>query len=206
MDDVIRAITTYLERVRNYPNPWVVGVQLLLIAVVVWSVLRFLRGTRGARLLKGAAVLLATVYLFIRLLPKSAEWDRIEFLYRNFLFFAFVAIVVAFQPELRRAFIQIGQAKLFRGVRGHVEAMVDSLVEAAAYLSRNRIGAIIAMERSVGLGAIIKSGTTVEPLSFFTFFYTFYNTFILRCIENCFTLLFPILFLHGFHDFFTFFV
>ena len=161
MEDLIRAINTYLGRVRTY-DPWVVAVQLLLIGTVVWIVLRFLRGTRGARLLKGAAVLLATAYLVIRLLPKSAEWKRIEFLYGNFLIFAFVALVVAFQPELRRALIQIGQAKLFRGIRGRVEEMVESLVEAAAYLARNKIGAVIAVERSVGLGALVETGTPID--------------------------------------------
>lgn len=161
MNELLKAITTYVQRVQTY-NPLVVIAQLLVIGMVVWAVLRFLRGTRGARLLKGAAVVLASVYLVIRLLPKSVEWKRIEFLYGNFLLFAFVATLVAFQPELRRALIRIGQARIFRGVRGEIEALVDTLVESAGYFSRNKIGALAAVERSVGLGALMQTGTPVD--------------------------------------------
>ncbi|MCK4275648.1 MAG: diadenylate cyclase CdaA [Phycisphaerae bacterium] len=161
MSDLIRAITIYLHRLSNY-RPQVVAVQLLLIGVVVWWVLRFLRGTRGARLVKGVALLLGGVYVVILMLPKTSDWERIKFLYGNFLIFALVAGLVAFQPELRRALIQIGQARLFSGAAGKVEAMVDALVESAVYLARNKIGAVVAIERSVGLGAMIQTGTIVD--------------------------------------------
>lgn len=161
MEELIYAIRTYMRRVATY-DLLVVAVQLLLIGAVVWLVMRFLRGTRGARLLKGAVLLVGIVYVGIRLLPKNEDWKRIEFLYGHFLVFAFVAVVVAFQPELRRALIQIGQARLFHAARGQVEAIVDALVESAAFLSRNKIGAVIAVERSVGLGGIIESGSQVN--------------------------------------------
>lgn len=161
MNELIRAITVYLHRVSSY-SPRVVAVQLLLIGIVVWWVLRFLRGTRGARLVKGVALLLGGVYVVILMLPKTDEWDRIKFLYGNFLVFALVAGLVAFQPELRRALIQIGQARLFSGAAGKVEAMVDALVESAVYLARNKIGAVVAIERSVGLGAMIQTGTIID--------------------------------------------
>jgi diadenylate cyclase len=161
MDEILRAIQIYVNRLQTY-NPFVVGLELVLIALVVWCVMRFLRGTRGARLVKGVAMLLVTVYVVIRLLPEDLGWERIEFLYRNFLLFAFVAVVVAFQPELRRALIQIGQARLFRTSSTEVEETVDALVDSAAYLSRNKIGALIAIERSVGLGGIIESGTVID--------------------------------------------
>lgn len=161
MNELIRGIQTYWYRVASY-NPFVVAVELLLIGLVVWSAMRFLRGTRGARLVKGVGLLLAAVYLVLLTLPEQLEWDRITFLYGNFLFFTFVAIVVAFQPELRRAFIHLGQARLFRGAHGQVEEMTDALLDSAEYLSRNKIGALVAIERSVGLGALMASGTTVD--------------------------------------------
>ena len=161
MKQLLDAVTAYLHRVANYDLA-VVIVELLLIGVVVWWVMRFLRGTRGARLVKGVAVILATVYIAIRLLPEDLGWDRIKFLYGNFLLFAFVGIVVAFQPELRRVLIQVGQTKFFRSPLGRVQAMIGALLESSAYLSRNKIGAIIAIERSVGLGAIEDAGTPVD--------------------------------------------
>ena len=163
MRELLDAISTYFRRVATY-SPLVVVVQLLLIGFVVWLVMRFLRGTRGARLLKGAGLLLALVYIGIRLLPKNDDWKRVEFLYGNFLVFVFVAVVVAFQPELRRVLIQIGQAKLFHSTHGRVEALIEALSDSAAYLSRNKIGAVVAVERSVGLGAIIESGTPINAI------------------------------------------
>lgn len=161
IDEFTKGLTIYLNRLAGY-SPWVVLVQLILIGIVVWWVMKFLRGTRGAGLVKGAAVLVAIFYLGIRLLPKNDEWKRLEFLFGRFLLFALVALAIAFQPELRRALIQIGQARIFRGARGQVQAAVDALVESAAYLSRNKIGALIAVERSVGLAALIQTGTVLE--------------------------------------------
>ena len=161
MRELIRGIGNYLRGVGGY-DPLVVIVQMLLIALVVWWAVRFLRGTRGAALVKGAAVMLATVYLCIRLLPKGPAWRRIEFLYGKFLLFAFVAVAVAFQPELRRAFSQLGRTRLFGGLRRYVAEEIVALVESAGYLSRNKFGAIVAIERRVGLGGLTESGTPVD--------------------------------------------
>lgn len=163
LESIWRSITTYFNRVVTY-NPLVVAVELVLIGVVVWWVMRFLRGTRGARLIKGIALLLAMVYLVFRLLPASYGWDRIGFLYGKFLWFVVFAAVVAFQPELRRALIQIGQTRLIRGASEQINPVVDALVASASYLSRNKIGAIVAVERSVGLGALAEAGTPVDAM------------------------------------------
>ncbi len=165
MSELIRAIANYIHRVATY-DPVEVIVEMALIALVVWWGTRFLRGTRGASLIKGAAVVLATVYLCIRLLPKNPElgrgWERIELLYGQFLVFAFVAVVVAFQPELRRALSAIGRTRLFGGPWRYLEEEIVALIESVGYLSRNKIGAIIAIERKVGLGGLMESGTPVD--------------------------------------------
>jgi len=167
MNDLLRAVQTYIHRVAAY-SPLVVAVELLLIGLVVWWVTRFLRGTRGARLVKGFALVLVTVYVVIRLLPRtlpgdiSIGWERAEFLYGRFLLFAFVAVVVAFQPELRRALIHLGQASMFKSKRSRAEAVAEALATSLGYLSRNKIGAIIAVERSVGLGGLMEAGVPID--------------------------------------------
>jgi len=161
MDRLSKAIITWFDRVISY-DPIVVTVELILIGLVIWRVMLFLRGTRGARLIKGVAFILAVVYVVILMLPRELEWQRMEFLYGKFLLLVFVAAVVAFQPELRRALIQIGQARFFRSVRWEAEDVTKALVDSAAYLSRNKIGAVIAVERSVGLGALLSAGTDVD--------------------------------------------
>lgn len=157
MSELIEAIRNYLHRVGNY-DLTVVIVEMVLLGLMVWWVVRFLRGTRGESLIKGVAVVVVTVYLCILLLPKDRRWDRIGFLYGKFLLFAFVAVVVAFQPELRRALIRLGQTTLFRSARGKAEGLADALVSSMEHLSRNKIGAVIAIERKVGLGALMMSG------------------------------------------------
>lgn len=161
MQEIAQHISTYLQRVATY-DKWVVAVQLLLIGAVVWLFMRFLRGTRGARLVKGAALFLATIFIIFRLLPKTDEWKRIEFLYGYFLLATLIAFIVAFQPEVRRALISIGQARLFRSRQSRAEEIVSELLQSASFLSRNKIGAIIAIERSVGLGAVMESGTPID--------------------------------------------
>jgi diadenylate cyclase len=161
MREIADALRTYLLRLASYDKT-VVIIQLLMIGLVVWLIMRFLRGTRGARLVKGAVVLLAVVFVVIRLLPGSGEWKRIEFLYTKFLLFAFVSFVVAFQPELRRALISIGQARFFRGRQSQIEEMVETLSRSMAFLSLNKIGAIVAIERSVGLGGLAETGTMLN--------------------------------------------
>ena len=161
MRELKDAIQIYLQRLGGY-DPVVVVVQLLLIGVVVYMVMRFLRGTRGAGLFKGAALVVGILFVMIRLLPKGEEWQRLEFLYGNFIVVLMLAFLVAFQPEIRRALISIGQTRLFHGRYDQLENMVRELIESARYLSRNRIGAIIAVERTVGLGALTASGTILN--------------------------------------------
>ena len=142
--------------------PLQVAIELLLIGLFVHWVLRFLRGTRGARLLKGIAFVLISLFLIIQLLAAQFQLDRIKFLYTQFLTFATYAIVVVFQPELRRALLRLGETRLFRGWSQQINEEIEALVESAAFLSRRKIGALVAIEREVGLGGIAESGTRIN--------------------------------------------
>lgn len=155
------SVEQYLARITSYPG-WIVALELLLIGVVVHMVIEFLRGTRGARLIKGTVLFLVIAYVLIKL---GGDWlNRIEFLLSRLLFFATFAIVVVFQPELRRALIRLGEARLFRTTAHPARNTVDVLSRTAAYCSKNRIGALIAIERDVGLGALIENGTVLDAL------------------------------------------
>jgi diadenylate cyclase len=140
---------------------WQVAVELLLIGLVVYWVVRFLRGTRGARMLRGIALLLIAGYLIVSLLASQFGLDRVRFLYERFLLFAGFAITVAFQPELRRALMRLGEASIFRRHR-EIDEEIEALVESASFLSRRKIGALVAIERDVGLGGIAESGTRLN--------------------------------------------
>ena len=141
---------------------WQVGIELLLIGSVLYWVVSFLRGTRGARLLKGAVVLLISLYVVVKLVATRFDLERVAFLYSVFLQFAFIAIVVALQPELRRALMRLGETRLFRSRSKQVNEQIEALVESAIYLSRKRIGALVAVERDIGLGGLTESATRVN--------------------------------------------
>src|SRR4051812_31503145 len=157
-EDGFLSFKSFWTAVRAY-HWWQVGIELLLIGMVVFWVIRFLRGTRGARMLKGVAFVLITLYLIVRLVGTQFGLTRIEFLYRQFLIFASVATVVVFQPELRRALMRLGETRLFRSWSSQVDDEIDALVEAATFLSRRKIGALVAIERDIGLGGISERGT-----------------------------------------------
>jgi diadenylate cyclase len=160
MDNSLISFESFWRSVRAYPW-WQVAIELLLIGAVVYWVIRFLRGTRGARMLKGVAFVLISLYLIVRLVGTQFGLNRIEFLYRQFLIFASLATVVVFQPELRRALMRLGETRLFRSWSNQLNDEIEALVEAATFLSRRKIGALVAIERDVGLGGIAESGTRV---------------------------------------------
>src|SRR4051812_37742617 len=149
----------YLTRIRTY-SIWVVLLELLLIGVVVHLVVEFLRGTRGARLIKGTALFLVGAYVVILL--GGANLSRIAFLYSRLLVLAAFAIVVVFQPELRRALTRLGEARLFRTTGNPIRATVDAICRTVGYCSKSSIGALIAVERDVGLGGLVENGTILN--------------------------------------------
>src|SRR5438093_6595351 len=141
---------------------WQLLTEWLLIGFVVYWVIRFLRGTRGARLLKGIGVVLIVLYLIVKIVATSLKLERINYLYDQFVAYAAFAVVVVFQPELRRAIMRLGETRLFRGFSGQVHEQIEELVESATFLSRRKIGALIAIERETGLGGIAESGTRIN--------------------------------------------
>jgi diadenylate cyclase len=143
-------------------NPWGTTVEMLLIGLVVYWVLRFLRGTRGARMLKGISFVLIVLYLIISLVASQFGLEQIVFLYGKFLSVASIAVIVVFQPELRRALMRLGETRLFRSFNQQVNEEIEALVESATFCSRRKIGALIAIERETGLGGIAESGTRLN--------------------------------------------
>ncbi len=142
-------------------EPLVVGVELVLIGLSVNWVASILHGTRGTRPLRGVLTLLVVAALVINVLAERSGWERLSLLYHYFLLgLAFVA-VVAFQPELRRAVIRAGDVRFLR--RGTPQSrVVAALVQSARYLSRNRYGGLIAIQRAVDLGGWAEKGTLIN--------------------------------------------
>ena len=154
-------LVNFWQAIRIY-GWWQVGIELLIIGLFVYSIMRFLRGTRGERMIKGTGFLLVVLYLVVRFIGSELKLERINFLYGKFLFFASFAAVVVFQPEIRRALMRLGETRFFRSFSIQLNEDIEALVEAALFLSRRKIGALVAIEREVGLGGIAESGTRIN--------------------------------------------
>jgi diadenylate cyclase len=155
------SLQSFWTALRSYPA-WQVALELLLIGALIWAVMRFLQGTRGARLLRGILFVLISLYLAVRLLAGVLDLGRIAFLYDKLMLFASFAIIVVFQPELRRALMRLGEASFFRGASSDTSELVDQLVKAAMFCSKRKVGALVAIERETGLGEISKEATRLD--------------------------------------------
>ncbi len=150
-----------LNRLSGY-SPAELIVELAVIWIVVYLIVRFLRGTRGAGILKGFAFLLILGTLIIRVLGQDGEgFQRLYFLYSRSLAFAAFALLVIFQPELRRALIRLGEARLFSSTTGESQRVIDAVVRAAEFNAKNKIGMLVAIERNVGLSGLGEGGTQI---------------------------------------------
>lgn len=142
---------------------WRDVIDIALVAVVVYRILVMFRGTRAVQMLIGLSCLVAGSLLARRLELYSTQW-----ILDNFWSFWVIALVVLFQPELRRALARVGEGRLAstllgvsRAERAHV---IDEIVDAVESLTARRIGALIVVERSAGLRQYAELGVAVDGL------------------------------------------
>ncbi len=137
---------------------WEVAIEVAILWVIVYAVLRFVRGTRAAGALKAIIVVLLGGWVAVRLLSRGDLFPRLAIIYNTLLQYAAIALVVTFQPELRRALIRLGEAPLLWGSQANVRPVVAAVTQACIFLSKNKFGALIAIERNVGLRDAIETG------------------------------------------------
>lgn len=153
-------IQSFFDRLSTYPA-WQVLVELLVIWVVVYVIFRFVQGTRAAGALKGLLVLLIVVTVLSRVFGGTGSFQRLGLLYDRFLALVAISLVVIFQPELRRALVRLGETPFFRTTPKDLKFIADEIATAAAYLSKAKFGAIIVVERNVGLAGLVEGGTVL---------------------------------------------
>jgi diadenylate cyclase len=139
---------------------WRDAVEVLLVAFVIYRLLRFLAGTRALQIVFGLLVLLAG-WLAASLL----KFTMVTYLLSALFTYGVFAIAVVFQPELRQALARLGRARPFRiFVGGASAAVAEEIAVALVRLSTASVGAIIAVERDASLEEVASSGTAVEGL------------------------------------------
>jgi diadenylate cyclase len=130
---------------------------LLLVAVLIYGVLRLIRGTRAALMLLGLAGL-ALGMEFVRL----GQLPTVNWLATKLLPYAGFALIVLFQAEIRQALARLGGILIFSRGNSAVADAYDDIVMAAHQFARNRTGALIVIEREVGLRTFIESGVALD--------------------------------------------
>jgi diadenylate cyclase len=134
------------------------GIDILVVATGTYCLLRLVRGARALQAV-ALVVLLAAFYEVAR----WAHLEMVEWLMSAMAPYAAIALIVLYQPEIRRALSRLGRSltlgRLFSTASG---AVFDDVVLATEYLSANRIGALIVFEREVGLHTYIESGIPLD--------------------------------------------
>jgi diadenylate cyclase len=141
---------------------WIVGIELILIGLVVYWIVDFLEGTRGERLFRGVILILVIGLLILNLLVQQFDFARLRHLYKGFLIGVLIIAVAAFQPEIRRVLMRLGQPRFLSGSLHQLSRTVEEIVAGVTELSAARIGAIIVIEKQVALGEFIDTGVRID--------------------------------------------
>jgi len=157
----VEPISDYLRRVAS--QDWrIVAIELILIGLVVYWVVDFLEGTRGERLFRAVIFLLTAGFLILKLVVGRFPFERLQYLYNGFLIAVLIIAVAAFQPEVRRALMRIGESRFWSSTPQELSKTMEELITAVTELSAVRVGAIIVIERRVALGEFIETGVRVD--------------------------------------------
>lgn len=150
----------FLQIVRNFRILDVIDIAI--VAYVLYKLFMLIRETRAEQLLKGLLVLLVSL--------KVSEWlglYTINWILRNTVTLGLIALLIVFQPELRRALEQIGRGRFFsKSVLSMGEEeltrMVNEVTRAVNLLSKNKTGALIVIEGETKLNEIVETGVLIE--------------------------------------------
>lgn len=157
----METLIDYFSRLAFY-NWWVVTIELLLIGLVVYWAVDFLEGTRGERLFRGVIFILIAGALILNLIVERLEFERLQYLYKGFLLAVLIIAVAAFQPEIRRALIRIGQPSLLVSSSQKLSRTVEEIITAVTALAAAKIGALIVVEKRTALGEFIETGVQID--------------------------------------------
>ncbi|MBX5476184.1 MAG: TIGR00159 family protein [Clostridia bacterium] len=134
-----------------------------IVAYLFYRVFLLVRGTRATQLMRGLFVIIVTYWVSGYLGLRATHWilDKVWV-------GLFVAVPIVFQPELRRALEQVGRGSFFRPTTAlaseDVDHLIDEVVQAVTALARNKVGALLVLERETGLNDVIDTGIRIEGL------------------------------------------
>jgi len=139
-------------------------IDILIVAFVVYKVLGFIRETRAEQLIKGLLILVAATFL-----ADTFNLYTISWILNGTLTLGVIALVIVFQPELRRGLEYVGRSKIVKSPFGQFDKekaklIVSSFTKAIDEFSKSKTGALIVVERETALSDVAETGTTLNAL------------------------------------------
>ena len=153
---------TWFSALLNRPRlTWWDVADILVMWALIYEVLKLIRGTRAVQMAVGAGVLLLLFYG-----TRYSHLQAVNWLVRSMVAYVAFAVIVLFQSDIRRALAHLGRAPFFRYLAKpeSAEESVEELIVAATMLSSQHVGAIIAIERQIGLRNYIESGIPLDAV------------------------------------------
>jgi diadenylate cyclase len=146
---------------RRPPIGWWDLVDILVVSALIYEILKLIRGTRAVQMAVGGGFLVALFYV-----SRWGHLETVNWLIRNMVGYIVFAVIVLFQSDIRRALAHLGRAPFFRyfAKPESAEESIEELVVAASMLSAQRIGAIVAIERQIGLRNYIEGGIPLDAV------------------------------------------
>jgi diadenylate cyclase len=137
-------------------------IDILIVSVIVYEVLKLIRGTHAVQMALGIAVIVGMFYM-----SRGFQLETLNWLIRNVVGYVVFAAIVLMQGDIRRALVHLGRARFFRMFRYFDrppadDDIVEELVVASTTLASKRTGALIVVERSIGLRNYIESGIPLD--------------------------------------------
>ena len=141
------------------PVGWWDLLDILIVSILIYEFLKLIRGTRAVQMAVGSMLIVILFYV-----SRLAPLQTVNWMIRNMLVYVAFAAIVIFQSDIRRALAHFGQAPFFRYFNRQEadNETIEEVVVAATMLASQRIGAIIAIEREIGLRNYIESGIPVD--------------------------------------------
>jgi len=137
-------------------NVWKPLLEIVIIWFVFYMLFLFIRGTRAVQVLKGLLILFIAFFIAQRLQLTTINW-----VLTKLFAISVVAFLIIFQPELRRGLARIGRGRL-SGLFLKEEETIDEIVKACGWLAKRKIGALIAIEREIGLKTYLEGGVPLD--------------------------------------------
>lgn len=137
---------------------WTPVVDILIVALLIYQFLVLVKGTRAFQMLVGVGLLVVAVYV-----ARLGELRTVNWLVTTLLPYAIFALIVVFQPEIRQALAKMGRKlTLSRVARARGSGSYEDIVLAADLFAQNQTGALIVIERDIGLRTYIESGVPMD--------------------------------------------